>query len=105
MNNMKKVIAIWIMLGVTMCSPPAYTAPMTKVYGPNCTTETTQIVQNGIIVSEIQTTTCKEETQQGHQKFDPENNPSDALLNEMAKLGMYTIFLSLIHISEPTRPY
>ena len=65
MNNMKKVIAIWIMLGVTMCSPPAYTAPMTKVYGPNCTTETTQIVQNGIIVSEIQTTTCKEETQQG----------------------------------------
>ena len=96
---MKKLIAIWIMLGVTMCSPPAYTAPMTKVYGPNCTTETTQIVQNGLIVSEIQTTTCKEETQQGYQKFDPENNPSDALLNEMARLGMYTIFiLSLIHI-------
>ena len=93
---MKKVIAIWIMLGVTMCSPPAYTAPMTKVYGPNCTTETTQIVQNGIIVSEIQTTTCKEETQQGYQKFDPENNPSDALLNEMARLGMYTIFIKLI---------
>ena len=61
---MKKVIAIWIMLGVTMCSPPAYTAPITKVYGPNCTTETTSIVQNGIIVSEIVTTKCKEETQQ-----------------------------------------
>ena len=79
-----------------MCSPPAYTAPMTKVYGPNCTTETTQIVQNGIIVSEIQTTTCKEEVLNGKQKFDPDKNAGDALLYEATQLMMYSVFVKLI---------
>ncbi len=79
-----------------MCSPPAYTAPITKVYGPNCTTETTSIVQNGIIVSEIQTTTCKEEVLNGKQKFDPDKNAGDALLYEATQLMMYSVFVKLI---------
>ena len=95
---MNKVIAILMMLGVTMCSPPAYTAPLTKVvaYGPNCTTETTQVVHNGIIVKEITTRTCKEETKQGKQKFDPDANATDALLYEGAQLLMYSVFVKLI---------
>jgi|TARA_B100001057_G_scaffold83729_1_gene79523 hypothetical protein len=93
---MNKVITLMVFLGITMCSPPAYTAPLTKVYGPNCTTETTQIVQNGIIVSEIQTTTCKEETKMGHQKFDPDANATDALLYEAAQLMMYSVFVKVI---------
>tara|TARA_A100001388_G_scaffold160438_1_gene119646 strand:- start:729 stop:1031 length:303 start_codon:yes stop_codon:yes gene_type:complete len=96
MNNMKKVISILILLGVTVCSPPAYTKNLTKVYGPNCTTETTSIVQNGIIVSEIQTTTCKEEVLNGKQKFDPDKNAGDALLYEATQLMMYSVFVKLI---------
>ena len=79
-----------------MCSPPAYTKSLTQVYGPNCTTETTSIVRNGIIVSENQTTTCKEEVLNGKQKFDPDKNPGDALLYEATQLMMYSVFVKLI---------
>ena len=71
-----------------MCSPPAYTKSLTKVYGPNCTTETTSI--------EIETTTCKEEVLNGKQKFDPDKNAGDALLYEATQLMMYSVFVKLI---------
>ena len=98
----KKGISVIQFLIVTFAilifSLPAYSAPLTKVYGPNCFTETTQIIQNGIMVSEISKTECKEYVNRGYQKFDPENVPSDALLNEAAKLGIYTIFIKLLKI-------
>ena len=52
--------------------------------------------RNGIIVSEIQTTTCKEEVLNGKQKFDPDKNPGDALLYEATQLMMYSVFVKLI---------
>ena len=92
---MKKVIGLMIIMGLTM-SPSAYSAPITKVYGPNCTTETTSIVRNGIIISSIETRTCKEEVQNGRQKFDHKANSTDALIYEAAQLMMYSVFVKVI---------
>ena len=61
-----------------------------KTFGPNCYYESTKVIRDGEVVEHTQVRKCVEETQQGKQKFDPDNNPKDAMLRDAYKVALYS---------------
>ena len=86
----------WVPILVLYAYTGAYSEPITKVYGPNCSTEVTREIENGSIVNEKITEKCTESSRTGKQEFDPENDPNDALLFESIRLAMYAAFVKIV---------
>ena len=86
----------WVPILALCAYTGAYSEPITKVYGPNCTTEITREIENGSIVNEKITEKCIESSRSGKQELDPENDPSDALLFESIRLAMYAAFVKIV---------
>ena len=86
----------WATILALCANAGAHSEPITKVYGPNCSTEITREIENGSIVNEKITEKCVENSMSGKQKFDPENNPNDALLFESIRLALYAAFVKIV---------